>query len=77
MRIKLKLYKPSDFLEAVEAYDAEKKKKPCIFDLSGTDTVTAQRIADFIEGLAYAGGGKVTRLSDTMIVVFFEGAKIK
>ena len=77
MKLKLKLYKPRDIQDAVDAYNAQKKKKPCIFDLSGTRTVTAQRIADFVEGLAYARDGKVTRLSETMIVVIFRDAKTK
>ena len=77
MKMKIKLFKPMDFQDAVDAYDAAAKKKPCIFDLSGVNAVTAQRIADFLEGLAYAGNGKVTRLSNMMIVVVFRDADVK
>ena len=69
MKTKIKLYKPKDFQDAIDAYDSEKKTKPWILDLSGTDAVTAQRIADFVEGLAYSDGGKVTRLTETMVAV--------
>ena len=70
---KIRLYKLKCFQDAVDVYDREMRKKPWIFDLSDTDNETAQRIADFIEGMAYANGGKVVRLSDTMFAVLFGG----
>ena len=69
--MKINFYKPRDFQDAMDAYKAEMRTEPCIFDLSGMDEVTAQRIADFIEGLVFANNGKVERLSNTAFVAYF------
>ena len=69
--MKINFYKPKDFQDALDAYKAEMMRKPCIFDLSGTDEVTAQRIADFVEGLVFANNGKVERLSNTAFIAYF------
>ncbi|MCL2636865.1 MAG: cell division protein SepF [Oscillospiraceae bacterium] len=66
------VFKPQKYSEAAEIADHFKSKKTIVLNLENTNKDVANRLIDFLGGVAYAGDGDLKRISNTtyMIVPF-------
>ncbi|MCL2698362.1 MAG: cell division protein SepF [Oscillospiraceae bacterium] len=66
------VFKPQKYSEAAEIADHFKNKKTIVLNLENTNKDVANRLIDFLGGVAYAGDGDLKRISNTtyMIVPF-------
>jgi cell division inhibitor SepF len=66
------VFKPQAYSEAGEIADHFKSKKTIVLNLEKTNKDVANRLIDFLGGVAYAGDGDLKRISNTtyMIVPF-------
>jgi cell division inhibitor SepF len=66
------VFKPQKYSEAAEIADHFKHKKTIVLNLENTNKDVANRLIDFLGGVAYAGDGDLKRISNTtyMIVPF-------
>lgn len=66
------VFKPQKYAEAAEIADHFKKKKTIVLNLDNTNKDVANRLIDFLGGVAYAADGDLKRIANTtyMIVPF-------
>ncbi|MCL1823310.1 MAG: cell division protein SepF [Oscillospiraceae bacterium] len=66
------VFKPQKYSEAAEIADHFKNKKTIVLNLENTNKDAANRLIDFLGGVAYAADGDLKRISNTtyMIVPF-------
>jgi cell division inhibitor SepF len=66
------VFKPQKYSEAAEIADHFKNKKTIVLNLENTNKDIANRLIDFLGGVAYAADGDLKRISNTtyMIVPF-------
>jgi len=66
------VFKPQKYCEAAEIADHFKNKKTIVLNLENTNKDVANRLIDFLGGVAYAADGDLKRISNTtyMIVPF-------
>ena len=57
------LVKPQRFENASEIADHLKEKRTVVLNLAPTNKDTARRLIDFLSGVAYAGEGKIKKVS--------------
>ena len=62
-QLKVVLVKPERFESAAEIADHLKDKRTVVLNLESTDKDVARRLIDFLSGVAYAGEGKIKRIS--------------
>ena len=77
-QLKVVLVKPERFENASEIADDLKDKRTVVLNLESTNKDVARRLIDFLSGVAYAGEGKIKKVSaNTYIItpynVDFEG----
>ena len=77
-QLKVVLVKPERFENASEIADHLKEKRTVVINLESTNKDIARRLIDFLSGVAYAGEGKIKKVSaNTYIItpyhVDFEG----
>ena len=77
-QLKVILVKPDRFENASEIADQLKDKRTVVLNLESTNKDVARRLLDFLSGVAYAGEGKIKKVSaNTYIItpyhVDFEG----
>ena len=77
-QLKVILVKPDRFENASEIADQLKDKRTVVLNLESTNKDVARRLRDFLSGVAYAGEGKIKKVSaNTYIItpyhVDFEG----
>ena len=77
-QLKVVLVKPERFENASEIADNLKDKRTVVLNLESTNKDVARRLIDFLSGVAYAGEGKIKKVSaNTYIItpynVDFEG----
>ncbi len=66
------VFKPQKYSEAAEIADNFKNKKTIVLNLDNTNKDVANRLIDFLGGVAYAADGDLKRIANTtyMIVPF-------
>lgn len=66
------VFKPQKYAEAAEIADHFKNKKTIVLNLDNTNKDVANRLLDFLAGVAYAADGDLKRIANTtyMIVPF-------
>jgi len=66
------VFKPQKYSEAAEIADHFKSKKTIVLNIENTNKDVANRLIDFLGGVAYAADGDLKRISNTtyMIVPF-------
>ena len=62
-QLKVVLVKPERFENASEIADHLKDKRTVVLNLESTDKDVARRLIDFLSGVAYAGEGKIKKVS--------------
>ena len=62
-QLKVVLVKPERFENAAEIADHLKDKRTVVLNLESTDKDVARRLIDFLSGVAYAGEGKIKKVS--------------
>ena len=62
-QLKVVLGKPERFESAAEIADHLKDKRTVVLNLESTDKDVARRLIDFLSGVAYAGEGKIKKVS--------------
>ena len=62
-QLKVVLVKPERFESAAEIADHLKDKRTVVLNLESTDKDVARRLIDFLSGVAYAGEGKIKKVS--------------
>ena len=77
-QLKVVLVKPERFENASEIADHLKDKRTVVLNLESTNKDVARRLLDFLSGVAYAGEGKIKKVSaNTYLItpyhVDFEG----
>lgn len=68
-KMKLVFVSPREFDEAVEIADNLRSRRAVLMNLEACDSETSRRLLDFMSGVAYALGGKVTRVSSKAFIV--------
>ena len=62
-QLKVVLVKPERFENASEIADHLKEKRTVVINLESTNKDIARRLIDFLSGVAYAGEGKIKKVS--------------
>ena len=62
-QLKVVLVKPERFENASEIADHLKEKRTVVMNLESTHKDIARRLVDFLSGVAYAGEGKIKKVS--------------
>ena len=62
-QLKVVLVKPERFENASEIADHLKEKRTVVLNLESTNKDIARRLIDFLSGVAYAGEGKIKKVS--------------
>ena len=62
-QLKVVLVKPERFENASEIADHLREKRTVVLNLEGTNKDVARRLVDFLSGVAYAGDGKIKKVS--------------
>ena len=76
-QLKVVLVKPERFENASEIADHLKDKRTVVLNLESTNKDVARRLIDFLSGVAYAGEGKIKKVSaNTPYHVDLEGELI-
>ena len=68
-QLKVVLVKPERFENASEIADHLKDKRTVVLNLESTDKDIARRLIDFLSGVAYAGEGKIKRVSTNTYII--------
>ena len=67
--LKVVLVKPERFENASEIADHLKEKRTVVINLESTNKDIARRLIDFLSGVAYAGDGKIKKVSANTYII--------
>ena len=68
-QLKVVLVKPERFENASEIADHLREKRTVVLNLESTNKDIARRLIDFLSGLAYAGDGKIKKVSANTYII--------
>ena len=68
-QLKVVLVKPERFENASEIADHLREKRTVVLNLEGTNKDVARRLVDFLSGVAYAGDGKIKKVSTNTYII--------
>jgi cell division inhibitor SepF len=68
-QLKVVLVKPERFENASEIADHLKDKRTVVLNLESTNKEVARRLIDFLSGVAYAGEGKIKKVSANTYII--------
>ena len=68
-QLKVVLVKPERFENASEIADNLKDKRTVVLNLESTNKDIARRLIDFLSGVAYAGEGKIKKVSANTYII--------
>ena len=68
-QLKVVLVKPERFENASEIADHLKDKRTVVLNLESTNKDIARRLIDFLSGVAYAGEGKIKKVSISTYII--------
>ena len=68
-QLKVVLVKPERFENASEIADHLKEKRTVVLNLESTNKDVARRLIDFLSGVAYAGEGKIKKVSANTYII--------
>ena len=68
-QLKVVLVKPERFENASEIADHLKDKRTVVLNLESTNKDVARRLIDFLSGVAYAGEGKIKKVSTNTFII--------
>ena len=68
-QLKVVLVKPERFENASEIADHLREKRTVVLNLEGTNKDVARRLVDFLSGVAYAGDGKIKKVSPNTYII--------
>ena len=68
-QLKVVLVKPERFENASEISDHLKDKRTVVLNLESTNKDIARRLIDFLSGVAYAGEGKIKKVSTNTYII--------
>ena len=68
-QLKVVLVKPERFENASEIADNLKDKRTVVLNLESTNKDIARRLIDFLSGVAYAGDGKIKKVSANTYII--------
>ena len=67
--LKVVLVKPERFENASEIADHLREKRTVVLNLESTNKDVARRLVDFLSGVAYAGDGKIKKVSTNTYII--------
>ena len=68
-QLKVVLVKPERFENASEIADHLREKRTVVLNLESTNKDLARRLVDFLSGVAYAGDGKIKKVSANTYII--------
>lgn len=68
-QLKVVLVKPERFENASEIADYLREKRTVVLNLESTNKDIARRLIDFLSGVAYAGDGKIKKVSANTYII--------
>ena len=68
-QLKVVLVKPERFENASEIADHLREKRTVVLNLESTNKDIARRLIDFLSGVAYAGDGKIKKVSTNTYII--------
>ena len=68
-QLKVVLVKPERFENASEIADHLRDKRTVVLNLESTNKDIARRLIDFLSGVAYAGDGKIKKVSTNTYII--------
>ena len=68
-QLKVVLVKPERFENASEIADYLREKRTVVLNLESTNKDIARRLVDFLSGVAYAGDGKIKKVSANTYII--------
>ena len=68
-QLKVVLVKPERFENASEIADHLREKRTVVLNLESTNKDSARRLIDFLSGVAYAGDGKIKKVSANTYII--------
>ena len=68
-QLKVVLVKPERFENASEIADHLREKRTVVLNLESTSKDIARRLIDFLSGVAYAGDGKIKKVSANTYII--------
>ena len=68
-QLKVVLVKPERFENASEIADHLREKRTVVLNLESTKKDIARRLIDFLSGVAYAGDGKIKKVSANTYII--------
>ena len=68
-QLKVVLVKPERFENASEIADHLREKRTVVLNLESTNKEIARRLLDFLSGVAYAGDGKIKKVSANTYII--------
>lgn len=68
-QLKVVLVKPERFENASEIADHLREKRTVVLNLESTNKDVARRLVDFLSGVAYAGDGKIKKVSTNTYII--------
>ena len=68
-QLKVVLVKPERFENASEIADHLREKRTVVLNLESTNKDVARRLVDFLSGVAYAGDGKIKKVSINTYII--------
>ena len=68
-QLKVVLVKPERFENASEIADHLREKRTVVLNLESTNKDVARRLIDFLSGVAYAGEGKIKKVSANTYII--------
>ena len=68
-QLQVVLVKPERFENASEIADHLREKRTVVLNLEGTNKDVARRLVDFLSGVAYAGDGKIKKVSTNTYII--------
>ena len=68
-QLKVVLVKPDRFENASEIADHLREKRTVVLNLESTNKDVARRLVDFLSGVAYAGDGKIKKVSTNTYII--------
>ena len=68
-QLKVVLVKPERFENASEIADHLREKRTVVLNLEATNKDIARRLIDFLSGVAYAGDGKIKKVSANTYII--------
>ena len=68
-QLKVVLVKPERFENASEIADHLREKRTVVLNLESTNKDIARRLIDFLSGVAYAGDGKIKKVSGNTYII--------